>query len=953
MAIAFVAAGASAGVSVGSSSGSVAVPVPAGASVGQLLLAFLLYDCNANGTGPAGWTRIIHARADHASGGYAPPTVDVWSRVVTGSEGSGQTFTFSTSTWPTGQPDVLGTMLLYSGTDTVSPVEVAASATVGGNFDQLQTHPQVTTSTANGWLITYRGRSGSLSSYASNVGTDTDRADGTYDALSMSVLDSNAALAAGTQTQRITASGARGSDGDVMLSIALKILPSSSAGVATAGVARVTGTALDATATSVTRGWDLCTAGLLPQYVWAVDWAQTGLAAAGRIISQNPYTWQDASGWAGNNASVAWTGGLLLSGRTVPVLAVTPDGVSAAGGVNQVPHGPAGSVVPGQSYVADCWVWSATGWSDVRAAVDWYTAADVFISSSTGSATAAVAGTWTHLQQTFTAPATASRPVMRFRYGGSPAVSQKFYVFGLVLMDPSQPEDQITPAPTDVVGTDMTSDGATWSYGRDQNRQTSPAALGTASFRVNNSNRVYSPENAASPLAGTLDAARTMTAQVVFNGVVFPLFTGRINDYNITSSRADRSVSFTFLDLESGFQNTEVTTPLYSGIRTGDAIGLVLDAVGWTGPRDLDPGATVMPWWWLNLTAAGTAINDLVASEGPPAIAYVAPDGTFTFRDRTHRLIRPQSLDPQGVYAAQEVDCAAPAVTGLSYTDPIQYAHGWRDIINDVTFQVPQRAPNASPSVVWSTTAAIPVTTGQTVVLTALASDPFIGAMVPVLGTDYTVTGAGTLNVTLGQTSGMSTTLMLQATGADLLVQGMQLQAFSVPVVSTATVERSDPTSIDDHGTQSYPGGAPWAGVADADAVAEKIVARYAQRRPLVQIRVVSSDPAHYAQVLGRTVSDRITIVNGELGMDSDFYVEHVEHTALRMDWSGRPPVHAVVLGCEQEGTVPSANPFTFDLRGAGFDQGVWDPSTTDDPTTVFIFDDPVQGCFDIGRLGT
>jgi hypothetical protein len=46
-------------------------------------------------------------------------------------------------------------------------------------------------------------------------------------------------------------------------------------------------------------------------------------------------------------------------------------------------------------------------------------------------------------------------------------------------------------------------------------------------------------------------------------------------------------------------------------------------------------------------------------------------------------------------------------------------------------------------------------------------------------------------------------------------------------------------------------------------------------------------------------------------------------------------------------------NPFTFDVAGAGFDDGVFDPTGADNPENVFIFDHATQGQFDFGRFGT
>jgi hypothetical protein len=955
MAIAFGAVGTPSGVSV-TTSGAVAVAVPAGVVSGNLLLVVLTYDCNTNPTGPAGWTLVQRKRAGTASGSFQPPTTEVWRKVSNGTEGASQTWTFSTSTWPAGRPDVNARMLSYTGTDTATPVEV--SAAVSGTSESvsiLRAMPQLTTATPNGWLVTVWGLSGTVSG-STITPTDTNRTSGAYNSLTVSVWDSNAALAAGAQAQRTTTTSSLGSwDGDVGITLALKILPSAGAGVAQAQTAQIAVQAYGPTSASVNGPWDLCGDDGLPVYTWAVDWPQTGMQAAGKILNTNPYPQYTLTGWSALHASLALAPDPQVTTslpRNLHTVQVTPSGTDASGGA-KAPHTAVGSIVPGQQYVADYWLYVPAGWANVQVGVDWLDASDTLLSTSLNTFSAAPAATWYHLTATFTAPASASRGGVFSRYGSTPSSSTLFYVWGLLLMDPLQAESRITPSPLDVVQPDLLASGAAWAYGRDQMRQISPAALGTASFSVNNSRRRYSPDVVTSPLNGNLDAARPMTGQVQFGGHTYPLFTGRIDDYNVHADINNRTVDFSFLDASAAIQTTPVTTGLYAGIRTGDAVNIILDQVGWTGPRDIDPGATVMPWWWLDSTNAGDAVNDLLKSEGPPSIAYTAPDGTFVYRDRTHRLLRQESLAEQGQYTAAAFDCASPPATGLSFTGPVTYSHGWRDIINSVGFQVGQRQIAPLPTAVWSSTSSLSVATGQTVVLSAVASDPFIGAITPALGTDYTVTGAGTLVVTLSQTSGLSTQIMLQAVSGDVVVAGMQVRAYSIPVVNTITVSRSDPTSVDQHGTKSYPETAPWAGAADADAIAQSILAKYSQRRPLVQLRVVSSDPVHFVQVLQRTVSDLIRITDGELGIDADFYVEHVAHQADRMGWSARPPVHAVILGCEQQGAIGSSNPFTFDLRGAGFDQGVWDPPSSDDPATVFIFDDPVQGAFNVGRLGT
>ncbi|MGW2213288.1 hypothetical protein, partial [Streptomyces sp. NPDC001781] len=463
------------------------------------------------------------------------------------------------------------------------------------------------------------------------------------------------------------------------------------------------------------------------------------------------------------------------------------------------------------------------------------------------------------------------------------------------------------------------------------------------------------PENTSSPLYGDTEPARPMQATVVWNGQTYPLFTGRIDDYSVKADFGDRTVDLTFLDGMSDLSTNTIYTGLYRSTRTGDLVNTVLDEAGWTGGRSIDPGATVVPWWWLDGSDAMSAITDLVKSEGPPAVAYVAPDGTFVFRDRHHRMVRQNSLVPGATFHAGALgDCAAvPTPAGmLDLARPFSYAHGWRNIINSITFDVPVRSPSGDLQQVWSDTGTHALALGQSVDLTVSSSDPFIGAVTPVPGTDITYTGSGVLQVLLSRDTGSTARLTLTAIGGPVTVTSCQVRAHLLSVVSTVRVTAQDSESVARHGEQSYPDSAPWAGAEDAAAIANMILLHYAHRRPTVQIRVVSSDPAHYAQVLQRTVSDRITIVNDELGLDADFFVERVQHTVQRVGRTGRPPVHAVTLGCEM-GVETVTNPFTFDQRGSGFDTGVFDPVQSDDAAMVFKFDDPAQGRFDSGEFGT
>lgn len=199
-----------------------------------------------------------------------------------------------------------------------------------------------------------------------------------------------------------------------------------------------------------------------------------------------------------------------------------------------------------------------------------------------------------------------------------------------------------------------------FSYGRDQARQLAPPKVGSLSMTLCNTDRLYSPENPDSPIADDISPAAPVKVETVYQDTLYPLFTGRVDDLDIHPDRGNRSIDITALDLLSLLQGVKISTELYQAQRTGTLMGVILDAVGWTGPRDLDLGATFVPWWWLEEADAFSAMTELLASEGPPSIAYTSPDGTFVFRDRHHRLLRAASLTPQATFSADAAGECSP-----------------------------------------------------------------------------------------------------------------------------------------------------------------------------------------------------------------------------------------------------------------------------------------------------
>lgn len=510
--------------------------------------------------------------------------------------------------------------------------------------------------------------------------------------------------------------------------------------------------------------------------------------------------------------------------------------------------------------------------------------------------------------------------------------------------------------PHENVTQDVLSSGpVTFQYGRDQARALSPPRVGSIGFTLCNTDGAFSPENPGSPISADVSPAAPIKVEETIGDTLYPLVRGRIDTLDVSTGRGQLSAAITAFDDLSLLRGTNISTGLYQAQRTGTLIGIILDEVGWTGPRDLDLGATHVPWWWAHNQDAFTLLGELLRSEGPPAIAYVAPDGTFIYRDRHHRIQDAASLTSQATFAAGGRDCDDLPEGGLTYLDGLSYESGWRDIVNSIVFPVEERRPEADLSVVWESGTVISLGLGESTTVQVQANDPFRDAQPLVDGTDIVYTGTGVPIAQLSRTSGQAVTITLTAAGGTVDIARLQLRARSVPVARTVDVVSADSTSVARHGERAYQDDAPWVGQHDALAVARMLLAAYAERRPTVQMRIVSSDLAHHLQIVERRISDLIRIRSGALGMDSTFHIETIEHTLARMagDDTCPGPVHYATFGCERAGVVVPDNPFTFDKSGAGFDDGVFDPTAADNPDTVFIFDHATQGQFDLGQFGT
>jgi hypothetical protein len=478
----------------------------------------------------------------------------------------------------------------------------------------------------------------------------------------------------------------------------------------------------------------------------------------------------------------------------------------------------------------------------------------------------------------------------------------------------------------------------TVTIGRESEKTTGHSQTASLAFALQNSDRALMPEYSASPIFGNVGPSRKVTFSGTAGTSTVNLLTGVLDGYTIDYAAVDYSFGATVLDGWGRPGAEKLSTPLYTGIRTGDAISVILDAIGWPGARSIDPGATCMPFWWAEGDDAASAVNKLVDAEGLPAIAYVQGN-TFYFRDRHHRILNARSVASQALVTQIYPQNTGPGSDLKIKTNSFSYDDGLKSIINSVSFAVDLRAPT-NPMTVWSTDSPISLATGEVQVVFAAASDPFFNATVSVS------TRTGTVTATLDRDNGASVAITLTCVSA-AVIDSITVTANSVPVVRTVKVESSDVGSIGNFGAQNWPNDSPpFANQYDAQAIADRLVAVYATRRPSLTFTLAGYTPALLASLLGLLVSDRITVRNDIGGINADFIIERLVYLVRNLD------LLELTVGCQVVDPVQPDNLFQFDVAGHGFNQGEFGIVGIDSATTMFRFDVAGQG-FDQGVFAT
>lgn len=442
--------------------------------------------------------------------------------------------------------------------------------------------------------------------------------------------------------------------------------------------------------------------------------------------------------------------------------------------------------------------------------------------------------------------------------------------------------------------------------GRDQIRVLAPPMAGNIRFDLDNQSGDYSPEKTSGPLYGNLLPGRAMRVKATYSATPYTLGSGLIDDPTQHIEQEAKSVTIAGLGALSRLAGKTVSTPLYSAITVDQAIGYLLDAIGWpAADRVLATGKTTLAWWWLDDEDAFQALVTLLNSEGPGATGYEDTLSRFVFEDRHYRLTTARCTTSQATFRTTGTEPTA--------QKPISYNAGLQNVVNIATVTQKERSAKTAAAV-WSATQTIVMAPGETRTIVARGSDIFTAARTPTVANgDITVSAGSFTSTSLDRTSGATCTITLVADTSGATVTALRLWAQLVSVDSTTFASNSVDTSASrvKYGIRPYPlNTRAEIALNTLQDFCNAIVGLYALPRPVVVITVNNNDAARLTQILNRTLSDRITVIDTASGFSGDVFIERIEHAIQRGG-----TLHLVNFGCEK--VVDTAYGF--------WDVGKWD----------------------------
>lgn len=192
---------------------------------------------------------------------------------------------------------------------------------------------------------------------------------------------------------------------------------------------------------------------------------------------------------------------------------------------------------------------------------------------------------------------------------------------------------------TGTVFDDITTDVKRVACSRGRQTDLSAVEQGRCTITLKDPDGKYNPENASSPLAAYLLPMRPLRVQAWHGGTTYGIFRGFISKIEHNPRRDAQESVIQGVDLLEWLNYMRPSIASTGATTVGVAIGLVLDAIGWSDPalRDLDDGHTIPDFSADGITSTALEIitNLLKVDLG---IFFIDGDGIAVYRDTSTRF---------------------------------------------------------------------------------------------------------------------------------------------------------------------------------------------------------------------------------------------------------------------------------------------------------------------------
>ena len=469
-------------------------------------------------------------------------------------------------------------------------------------------------------------------------------------------------------------------------------------------------------------------------------------------------------------------------------------------------------------------------------------------------------------------------------------------------------DTDFTDANDDISGDTLS---VSWSRGRDYaSALQGRSVAGKLTAVLINTDGKYSPSNTSSALTGNILPGRSIKLQagsgsfpytfpVAFNDGV--RWQGKLDRIKPSPAALGRKTATLTAYGTLGYLNQfETQLASQTNRRTDQAVGAILDDVGWTSAddRDLDTGKTTISRFWMSGKKTIDALR--LVEEAEAGFIKESKSGQVGFENRYHRLTETASTTSQATFT--DAGGAAHTFEQVQQDDPLG------TIINHVEATA-RTFDTAALGVLWThpeTGAASPtLAPGESKTFEAEYPNPDAGnnAMevdawtVPVADTDlkvwtsYASGGSGddlTGEVTISAVPAVRTaermaiTLTNSATGSSGYVTKLQARGTAVSTKNPCIVRAIDDTSQGIYGERKYVAKTKFIPTtSEAQDWCDYHAAIYGSPTNILTMTIPASAQGNIGQALSRDLSDRITVTatgDANLGIDADFFVESEKH---------------------------------------------------------------------------